>query len=126
MHLLHQKRLEENYEKARKRAKKKGRDLPPRDDYYYYYWGTPYLLYAPFVYPAYCVCPIYYDTTTAAAGSGFYGACAAGTCGGTVAAGACGGSAAGGCGGSAGAVGVSLENHFILTLESTNRNASRN
>ncbi|KAF2969983.1 hypothetical protein GQX73_g3622 [Xylaria multiplex] len=77
MHLLHQKRLEENYEKARKRAKKKGRDLPPRDDYYYYYWGAPYLLYAPYVYPAYCVCPVYYDTTTVTAGSGYYGACAA-------------------------------------------------
>ncbi|RWA13914.1 hypothetical protein EKO27_g1179 [Xylaria grammica] len=106
IHLLHQKRLEENYEKARKRAKKKGRDLPPRDDYYYYYWGAPYLLYAPYVYPAYCVCPVYYDTTIIAAGSGYYGACAAGTCGGTIASGACGGTAAGGCGGNGGAVGV--------------------
>ncbi|KAJ8122713.1 hypothetical protein ONZ43_g1158 [Nemania bipapillata] len=44
---------------------------------------------------AYVVCPVYYDTTTAAAGSGFYGACAAGTCGSTVGAGACGGAAAG-------------------------------
>ncbi|KAK5634944.1 hypothetical protein RRF57_010656 [Xylaria bambusicola] len=95
LHLAHQRRLNENYEKARKRAKKQGRELPPRDDYYYYYWGTPYLLYAPYVYPAYCVCPVYYDTTTIAAGSGVYGACAAGTCGGTLASGACGGTSAG-------------------------------
>ncbi|TGJ78484.1 hypothetical protein E0Z10_g10278, partial [Xylaria hypoxylon] len=105
LHLLHQKRLEDNYEKARKRAKKRGRDLPPRDEYYYYYWGAPYLLYAPYVYPAYCVCPVYYDTTTVSSGSGYYGACAAGTCGGTAAAGACGGTHAGGCGGNGGAVG---------------------
>ncbi|KAI1752641.1 hypothetical protein F4782DRAFT_540027 [Xylaria castorea] len=100
LQLRHQKRLEENYEKARKRAKRNGRELPPRDDYYYYYWGAPYLLYGPYVYPAYYVCPIYYDTTTVAAGSGYYGACAAGTCGGTVAAGACGGGVgSGGCSG---------------------------
>ncbi|KAI1735896.1 hypothetical protein F4680DRAFT_452558 [Xylaria scruposa] len=107
LHLRHQKRLEDNYEKARKRAKRKGRELPPRDDYYYYYWGAPYLLYGPYVYPAYYVCPIYYDSATVAAGSGYYGACAAGTCGGTVAAGACGGAVAGGCGGGAGSGGGS-------------------
>ncbi|KAI0456358.1 hypothetical protein F5B21DRAFT_159247 [Xylaria acuta] len=107
LQLRHQKRLEDNYEKARKRAKQKGRDLPPRDDYYYYYWGAPYLLYGPYVYPGYYVCPIYYDPGTVAAGTGYYGACAAGTCGGTVAAGACGGAAVGGCGGGAGGSGVS-------------------
>ncbi|KAI2638591.1 hypothetical protein GGS21DRAFT_509045 [Xylaria nigripes] len=99
LHLRHRKQLEENYEKARRRAKRKGRDLPPRDEYYYYYWGAPYLLYGPYVYPNYCVCPIYYDATTVAAGSGYYGACAAGTCAGTVAAGACGGAVVGACGG---------------------------
>ncbi|KAI0198550.1 hypothetical protein F4808DRAFT_451932 [Astrocystis sublimbata] len=102
LQLRHQKRLEDNYEKARKRAKAKGRELPPRDDYYGYYWGAPYLLYGPYVYPAYYVCPIYYDSSTVAAGSGYYGACAAGTCGGTAAAGACGGASAGGCGGGCG------------------------
>ncbi|KAJ3561231.1 hypothetical protein NPX13_g9029 [Xylaria arbuscula] len=115
LHLAHQKRLDENYEKARKRAKKQGRELPPRDDYYYYYWGNPYLLYGPYVYPAYCVCPIYYDTTTVHSGEGVYGACAAGTCGGTVAAGACGGTNVGACGGNGGNIGVSLENHRYLT-----------
>ncbi|KAJ2985784.1 hypothetical protein NUW58_g5348 [Xylaria curta] len=84
LHLRNQKRLEDNYEKARKRAKRKGRDLPPRDDYYYYYWGAPYLLYAPYVYPTYYVCPVYYDASAMAAGSGYYGACAAGITGLTV------------------------------------------
>ncbi|KAI1313986.1 hypothetical protein F5Y03DRAFT_380844 [Xylaria venustula] len=105
MQLLHKQQLEKNYEKARKRAQKKGRDLPPRDDYHYYYWGNPYLLYGPYAYPGYYVCPVYYDTATITAGTGFYGGCAAGTCGGSVAAGACGGSAAGACGGAGGAVG---------------------
>ncbi|KAI1431765.1 hypothetical protein GGR50DRAFT_677727 [Xylaria sp. CBS 124048] len=115
LHLRHQKQLEDNYEKARRRAKRKGRELPPRDDFYYYYWGAPYLLYGPYVYPAYCVCPIYYDATTVATGSGFYGACAAGTCGGAVGAGACGGAGTAGfgcssasgpaCGGSGGGCG---------------------
>jgi hypothetical protein len=117
--VLHQKKLEDNYEKARKRAKKKGRELPPRDDYYHYYWGAPFLLYGPYVYPAYCVCPIYYDTTTVAAGSGYYGACAAGTCGGTSAAGSCAGAMAGGCGGGSGAVwgaGVSVSFRECLSL----------
>ncbi|KAI8954979.1 hypothetical protein F4801DRAFT_587161 [Xylaria longipes] len=107
LQLRHQKRLEDNYEKARKRAKRKGRELPPKDDYYYYYWGAPYLLYGPYVYPAYYVCPIYYDCATVTDGTGCYGACAAGTCGGTVAAGACGGAVAGGCGGGPGGCGSS-------------------
>lgn len=100
--LLSQKRLEDNYEKARKRAKRNGRDLPPRDESQYYYWGSPYFIYAPYVYPAYVVCPIYYDTTTVPAGTGSYGACANGSCGATVAAGACGGAAAGSCFGGVG------------------------
>ncbi|KAI0474672.1 hypothetical protein F4859DRAFT_521764 [Xylaria cf. heliscus] len=107
LQLRHQKRLEDNYEKARKRAKRKGRELPPRDNFYYYYWGAPYLLYGPYVYPSYYVCPTYYDTSTINAGSGSYGACAAGTCGGTVGAGSCSGASAGGCGGSAGGCGSS-------------------
>jgi hypothetical protein len=38
------KRLEENYQKACRRAEKKGRKLPPKDQYYdhwgYSYWST--------------------------------------------------------------------------------------
>ncbi|KAI0160700.1 hypothetical protein GGR57DRAFT_390743 [Xylariaceae sp. FL1272] len=114
LHKAHQQRLEHNYERARKRAKRKGRELPPRDEYYGYYWGTPYLYYGPYVYPAFYVCPVYYSSPgVAVSGSGDVGACAAGTCGGTVAAGACAGGVAGGCGtqhsacGSAGGGGVS-------------------
>ncbi|KAI1262938.1 hypothetical protein F5Y18DRAFT_146629 [Xylariaceae sp. FL1019] len=99
LHKAHQQRLEHNYERARRRAKRKGRDLPPRDEYYGYYWGAPYLYYGPYVYPAFYVCPVYYNSPgVVVSGSGDVGACAAGTCGGTIAAGACAGGAAGGCG----------------------------
>lgn len=37
----HQEKLERNYEKAAKRAEKKGRKLPPRDQYYDH-WGYSY------------------------------------------------------------------------------------
>lgn len=37
----HEQKLEENYQKARKRAAKNGRELPPRDEYYTY-WGSSY------------------------------------------------------------------------------------
>ncbi|KAI0015495.1 hypothetical protein F4780DRAFT_773515 [Xylariomycetidae sp. FL0641] len=102
LHLAHQARLDDNYAKAQKRARKKGRDLPPKDEYAGYYWGYPYLLYAPYIYPAY-VCPVYAcDPGVVASGSGGAGACAAGTCAGGAAAGACGGAGVGGCGGSGG------------------------
>ena len=38
---IQNKRLEENYQKACKRAEKKGRKLPPKDDYYNH-WGYSY------------------------------------------------------------------------------------
>ncbi|KAI1082080.1 hypothetical protein F5B20DRAFT_534317 [Whalleya microplaca] len=104
LHLSHQMHLDENYEKAQKRAKKKGRQLPPRDEYYYMYWGYPYMLYAPYVYPMYVTPGIYPcgDPGVAAMGSG-QGACASGACG--AAGGGCGGS--GGCGGGGGGCGSS-------------------
>jgi hypothetical protein len=37
----YQKRLDANYEKARKRAEKRGRKLPPKEDYYNH-WGNQY------------------------------------------------------------------------------------
>lgn len=91
-----QRQLEINYEKACKRAKKKGRTLPPRDEYYNH-WGYQYYMYSPFVYPLYFTPGLYYgwDPGFVNTGSG-WAACAAGSCGGGVAAGACGG--AGGCG----------------------------
>lgn len=41
MQEIHQRRLEDQYEKARKRAEKKGRKLPPRQQYYDH-WGYSY------------------------------------------------------------------------------------
>lgn len=38
---VHRRRLEDNYQKACKRAEKKGRKLPPRDQYYEH-WGYSY------------------------------------------------------------------------------------
>ncbi|KAM0370862.1 hypothetical protein HYE67_002130 [Fusarium culmorum] len=98
MRAVHNKRLEENYQKACKRAEKKGRKLPPKDQYYDH-WGYPYMMYGPFMAPTIVFVPVYaYGTAPT---------CAGGTCGGNVAAGACGGGdggdgggcGAGGCGG---------------------------
>lgn len=41
MRAVQNKRLEENYQKACKRAEKKGRKLPPKDQYYSH-WGYSY------------------------------------------------------------------------------------
>lgn len=98
-------RLEENYKRAQRRAQKRGRQIPPRDEYYLH-WGYPYLMYGPWVYPVYYTTPIYpgCDPITTQAGTGYVGACAAGSCGGSLAAGACAGAFAGSCGsGSCGA-----------------------
>jgi hypothetical protein len=97
-------RAHENYKKAQKRAHKKGRELPPRDEYYHNYWGYPYMMYGPWVYPAYYTPGLYYgsDPASAPSGTGAEGACAKGTCGGGVAAGACAGTNAGGCGSACG------------------------
>ncbi|KAH7010993.1 hypothetical protein EDB80DRAFT_383537 [Ilyonectria destructans] len=100
---VQQRRLEENYEKACKRAEKKGRKLPPREQYYEH-WGYTYYMYGPWMYPLYLTPGMYYAWDPGYAASGG-GSCAAGTCGGGVAAGACGspgGCAGGGCGGGSG------------------------
>lgn len=97
--------LELNYIKARKRAEKKGRTLPPRDEYYNH-WGYQYYMYSPFIYPMYFTPGLYYgwDPGFVNAGAGTWANCAAGSCGNGISAGACGG--AGGCGGAdAGGVG---------------------
>lgn len=111
-----QEKLEREYEKAVKRAEKKGRTLPPRDDYYSH-WGYAYFsmmpplhwtsfaqrftdkhgkVYGPFMYPAYMGGAMYagWDPCGVTAGHGQWANCAAGTCSahGGVAAGACGGS----------------------------------
>lgn len=97
--------LELGYEKACRRAQKKGRTLPPRDEYYNH-WGYQYYMYSPFVYPLYFTPGLYYgwDPGFVSAGGGGWAGCAAGSCSAGVSAGACGGP--GGCGaGGAGGVG---------------------
>ncbi|KAM3458239.1 hypothetical protein NHJ6243_007461 [Beauveria neobassiana] len=98
----HAQRIEEEYQKARKRAAKRGRELPPKDEYYNQ-WGYPYYAYGPWMYPTWFTGGMYYGADPCSVGAG--GACAAGTCGsGAVAAGACGGP--GGCSSGAGGCGV--------------------
>ncbi|KAL7948262.1 hypothetical protein V8C42DRAFT_351505 [Trichoderma barbatum] len=90
-------RLDEAYQKAAKRAEKKGRTLPPKDQYYDH-WGYSYYMYGPFMYPIYFAPGMYYgwDPCYISAGDGAWANCAAGTCGGgNIAAGGCGGP--GGC-----------------------------
>lgn len=101
--------LELNYEKACKRAQKKGRKLPPRDQYYDH-WGYQYYMYSPFIYPLYFTPGLYYgwDPGFVSTGAGSWANCAVGSCAGGVAAGACGGP--GGCGGA----GVSLNLLFLI------------
>lgn len=91
---LHQKRLDDAYAKAKKRAEKKGRTIPPRDAAYYDHWGYPYYMAGPYMYPIWFTPGLYYGWDPgyiAGCGTGANGACAAGTCGGGVAAGGCGG-----------------------------------
>ncbi|KAJ6783587.1 hypothetical protein PWT90_08463 [Aphanocladium album] len=98
----HAQKLEQEYQKARKRAAKKGRDLPPKDEYYSH-WGYAYYGYGPWAYPIWFTGGMYYGSNPGYVGAG--AACAAGTCGSaTVAMGGCGG--AGGC---SNAAGVSLQ-----------------
>lgn len=103
--------LELNYQKACKRAQKKGRNLPPRDEYYDH-WGYQYYMYSPFIYPLYFTPGLYYgwDPGYVSMGSGAWASCAAGSCAGSVAAGGCGGP--GGCG----ATGVSWVFVFLCFL----------
>lgn len=90
-------RLDNNYQKAVKRAAKNGRTLPPREQYYDH-WGYSYFMYSPFVYPLYFSSAYYYAAPGfVPMGAGEWANCASGSCGnGGVAAGACGGP--GGCG----------------------------
>lgn len=101
--LRQHRQLELNYEKACKRAEKKGRKLPPREQYYDH-WGYQYYMYSPFIYPMYFTPGLYpgWDPGFVSSGTGSWANCAMGSCSGVVAAGACGGP--GGCGGA----GVSL------------------
>jgi len=101
--------LETFYQKACRRAQKKGRKPPARDEYMYAYaWGFP--LYMPYYAPYMgdpCVTTGMYAGNPACMNLsvGAPGNCAAGTCGGGVAAGACAGAAGGCAGGAAGGCG---------------------
>ncbi|KAF3764157.1 hypothetical protein M406DRAFT_226915, partial [Cryphonectria parasitica EP155] len=88
--------LELDYQKACKRAQKKGRTLPPRDEYYNH-WGYSYYMYSPFLFPMYFTPGLYYGWNPGfiGGGAGAWGGCAQGSCSAGVAAGACGGP--GGC-----------------------------
>lgn len=44
-----QRRIDDQYSKAQKRARKNGREIPPKEEYYHNYWGYPYLMYGPWV-----------------------------------------------------------------------------
>jgi hypothetical protein len=100
--------LEAAYQKACRRAKKKGRELPRRDDHMYAYaWGYP-LYYPGFAYAPYMGAPGLYpgmypcNPACMSTSMGAAGNCCAGTCGGGVAAGGCAGMAGGCTGGGAG------------------------
>ncbi|KAJ6442492.1 dihydrodipicolinate synthetase [Purpureocillium lavendulum] len=55
----HQEKLDRNYERAVKRAQKKGRELPPKEEYYNH-WGYNYYMYSPFMFPYYYTPGLYY------------------------------------------------------------------
>ncbi|RDL33351.1 uncharacterized protein BP5553_08790 [Venustampulla echinocandica] len=101
LRLRRQQDLDTAYDKARRRARARGRDIPPKDQYYYGAWGYPYFMYGPYMSIG-MMGGMYYaaDPCVMPVGAGMTGSCAAGTCGGGVAAGGCG--SPGGCGGGGG------------------------
>lgn len=129
--------LEQEYQKAAKRAEKKGRTLPPKEDYFNL-WGTNYtseyrllnlsypysqihgsnlmllVVYGPYPFPPWFTPGLYYgwDPSVVPNGAGAWANCAAYTCGN-------GGIAAGSCGGPGGCIngngGVCHEESFALT-----------
>ncbi|TQW05155.1 alpha-ketoglutarate-dependent sulfonate dioxygenase [Cordyceps javanica] len=56
-HARHAQKVELEYEKARKRAARNGRELPPKDEYYNH-WGYPYYAYGPWMYPSAPALPV--------------------------------------------------------------------
>lgn len=99
-----QRQLDQAYEKACKRAIKKGRKPPEKAQFQQDHWGYGYYGYYPYMGAYIWMTPgLYYGPMAMPMGTGMYGNCAAGTCGGAVAAGGCGGP--GGCGGGCGSSG---------------------
>ncbi|KAF2148155.1 hypothetical protein K461DRAFT_283217 [Myriangium duriaei CBS 260.36] len=107
-------KLNQGYKTAVRRAQKDGRPVPNRDTGAYPYWGMmyPVPLYAPYMGDP-CINSGMYvaDPSCANFSTGAAGNCCSGTCGGGVAAGGCaggacgGGGSAGGCGGGGGGCG---------------------
>lgn len=80
---MQQKRINAAYDKAQRRATKRGRTIPPREQYYDH-WGYPYVYYGPYMYPMWWTPGMYYGAYpgyVAVCAAGATGSCAAGTCG---------------------------------------------
>ncbi|KAF6803226.1 alpha-ketoglutarate-dependent sulfonate dioxygenase [Colletotrichum sojae] len=94
---MYRMRLDAAYDRASRRAAKKGKKLPSREEYYAH-WGSRYHMYGPCMYPAYLTAGIYQagDPGIMHAGYPGWAACAQGLCGtNDISAGGCGGP--GGC-----------------------------
>ncbi|TDZ16366.1 hypothetical protein Cob_v010708 [Colletotrichum orbiculare MAFF 240422] len=80
--VVYKTRLDDSYERAYKRAAKKGKTLPPREEYYSH-WDSKYHLYGPCAYPAYLTTGIYIngDPGIMHAGADGWAGCAQGLCG---------------------------------------------
>lgn len=101
-----QAKLTRNYGKAARRAKKQGREPPPRDEYMYAY-SYGYCMYMPYYAPYMgdpCVTGGMYaaDPSSMNLQPGAVGNCCQGACSGGVAAGGCAGGTGGGCDGDGG------------------------
>lgn len=79
----HDRQLELHYQKARGRAHKKGRTLPPRE-LYYDYWGYQYHMYSPAACPMHLTPGLYpgWDPGAVSTGTGSWPNCATGSYGG--------------------------------------------
>lgn len=90
-------RLDAAYDRASRRAAKKGKKLPSREEYYAH-WGNKYHMYGPCMYPAYLTVGIYQAGDPGIMHTGLPGwaSCAQGLCGtNDIGGGGCGGP--GGC-----------------------------
>ncbi|KAK4646924.1 uncharacterized protein QC761_100410 [Podospora bellae-mahoneyi] len=111
---VHQKRLDAAYAKAKARAEKKGRKIPPREAYVYDHWGHPVTQTGPYGHPMWWTAGMYFAWAPGAmmaggcgGGGGDWGGCAAPGVGDGGFTGNCGGNGGcdGGVGGGSGACG---------------------
>ncbi|TEA13203.1 hypothetical protein C8034_v003071 [Colletotrichum sidae] len=113
--VVYKTRLDDSYERAYKRAAKKGKTLPPREEYYCH-WDSKYHLYGPCAYPAYLTTGIYIngDPGIMHAGADGWAGCAQGLCGTNDIPG-------GGCGGPGGCTSLDLSAAALSMSISTSR-----